>query len=292
VSDSASVDLSAHMAELGSMSESLGEMLAAQDDSDRFFADVLGKFDSILAEFTREQQRWQNECAEREKALALEAEAIARQKQELEELRARLVDEASRARAEGTAAPADASPLEPLLAETRREQAALGQAVAEATKRIAEVAQAVAELAAREPAGGKSIESSDAESSDAVRRERAEARHEQTVLETELEAVRARAAELTEALEAQRREAAENHAQWVDELRRQRLLLEDLARLVVERSSSSAASSAAAPTPGAPVPDVQAADSALESVMAQFEMLQRDVARRRSKAAKSQAESE
>lgn len=109
---------------------------------------------------------------------------------------------------------------------------------------------------------------------------------ERAVLETELDCVRNRAAELTDALEEERRRVAEERKGWAEELRRMRRLLETLA----DRPSPPA-------TPRGGMPPVQAspaiagsrlseeADSAndpvLDSVMAQFEILQKDLARRR-----------
>jgi chromosome segregation ATPase len=54
---------------------------------------------------------------------------------------------------------------------------------------------------------------------------------ERTALETELEMVRARAAELTDALEKERKQMAEDRAEWSGELKQLRRLLERQARL-------------------------------------------------------------
>lgn len=70
---------------------------------------------------------------------------------------------------------------------------------------------------------------------------------------------------------------------WAEELRRMRRLMETL----VERQSASASASPPPPAekPVAIEPASPSGDPALDSVMAQFEMLQRDVARRRKRVA-------
>lgn len=113
-----------------------------------------------------------------------------------------------------------------------------------------------------------------------ARSERDTAVHERELLETELEAVRARAAELAEALEKQRIQAAEQQSQWIAELRQQRALLTTLTARLTEQKLAAARAPAASETDG---------DLALDSVVAQFEMLQKDVARRRTAASEARS---
>ncbi len=115
------------------------------------------------------------------------------------------------------------------------------------------------------------------------------AEQERTSLETELEFVRHRAAELLEMLGEQRRQMAEERATWWAELKRLRRLMEVLLDHQLE-------------TPGGYQGDVRAdgvqprvvgyedieplnktgtEDAALDSVSQQFELLQRDFSRRR-----------
>lgn len=283
-------DPSTPLTELGGLSASLGELLAGQQDADRFFADALGQFDGILAEFTRERERWQAECAEKERALDQRAEILDQQRNDLERLRESLVQEVSRAGAGADAAGAVGPIVEPLLDGIRSEQTALREVVTAVTEQLTGIARALADLSARQAARDDAVgEAAAARAATAGDQDAAltklleESRQEQAVLETELDAVRTRAAELAEALAEQKRQAEEQQAQWVDELRRQRSLLERLTRALAE----SPAPRSAAPAPDGASREVQAADTALESVMAQFEMLQRDVARRRGKAAES-----
>lgn len=111
---------------------------------------------------------------------------------------------------------------------------------------------------------------------------------ERVALETELEAVRTRAAEMAESLAQQGRQMAEERAAWSEELKRVRRVLESLVQQQAGQAVPQPASAAraAAPAPAQPVHAVQAArgpsdDPVLSSVMAQFDMLQKDLARRR-----------
>jgi chromosome segregation ATPase len=100
-------------------------------------------------------------------------------------------------------------------------------------------------------------------------------------LEAELEAVRGRAAELADALAEQKRQLAQQQASWAEEFKRIRLLLEVMGGRLTEGIH---AINPAKPEPArklAPATTAAAGDPVLESVMAQFEILQKDVARRR-----------
>ncbi|MBN2581169.1 MAG: hypothetical protein JXB10_19465 [Pirellulales bacterium] len=107
----------------------------------------------------------------------------------------------------------------------------------------------------------------------------AELQQERTLLESELENVRGRAAELTESLGEQKRAVVERQSHWDEELNHMRLLLENIARsqAEAERQSAQHWAAAAAQTP--------AADPVLGSVLAQFELIEKDCARRREGAA-------
>ncbi len=108
---------------------------------------------------------------------------------------------------------------------------------------------------------------------------------ERLELESELELVRTRAAELNEELEEQRRQLASEREEASKELGQMKRVLEQQATLLAEKEEMAStrdtvpnAGSADDGRQGAP-----AADPILGSVMAQFEMLQRDAVRRRAK---------
>ena len=146
------------------------------------------------------------------------------------------------------------------------------------------------------------------------RQQKAELEQQQALLETELEAVRGRAAQTDQLLAEQRKDSAARESQWAAEMKNMRTTLDKFS----SRLDSQPAPAPVAPAPvTAPVaappevaPPTQAAapvvaplnaqspqpvpaqaaaapsgnaaeDVVLDSVMAQFQMLQKDVARRR-----------
>lgn len=112
-----------------------------------------------------------------------------------------------------------------------------------------------------------------------LEREHAALEQDRAVLEKELEGVRNRAADLAESLAEQKRLAAQQQSQGNAELQRMRQLLESIAKQ--NRESEPAASmESAAPVVSKPEAPASA-DPVLGSVLAQFEMLQQDRARRR-----------
>lgn len=101
---------------------------------------------------------------------------------------------------------------------------------------------------------------------------------ERAVLETELDGVRTRAAELADTLEDERQRAAGERKTWTEELRQLRQMLQTLNDRETPIASAAAP---AAPGDAAPEEPEDAQDPVLDSVMAQFEILQKDLARRR-----------
>jgi hypothetical protein len=99
---------------------------------------------------------------------------------------------------------------------------------------------------------------------------------DRAVLEKELESVRNRASELAESLADQKRQAVQQQSQWTLEIQRMRSLLEALVRQThTSEIDHPAKASTASSTADA------GSDPALDSVLAQFEMLQQDRVRRR-----------
>jgi chromosome segregation ATPase len=106
---------------------------------------------------------------------------------------------------------------------------------------------------------------------------------ERSELETELEVVRSRAAELQDIVDTQRRELGEARAEMSSELKELRRLVEQQASLLARNSG---------PMPTIPAPrdvedpeakDPPADDPVMNSVAAQFAKLQKDMALRRKK---------
>ncbi|NLE37948.1 MAG: hypothetical protein GX621_07975 [Pirellulaceae bacterium] len=114
--------------------------------------------------------------------------------------------------------------------------------------------------------------------------ERESLQKEHVLLEGELDHVRRRAAQLAEHLEDERRMGGEQASHWRDEFRRLRSVLEDLTARVDMGTPSMAAAARSQPDPRttrSPESAGREHDHALESVQAQFELLQKDASRRR-----------
>jgi len=124
---------------------------------------------------------------------------------------------------------------------------------------------------------------------------------ERRELESQMESVRNRAAEMTDAVAEQKRIAEEQQAQWTGELKRMRRLLEGISGVIFQREAvphGGESQPQAQPnttndhnTTDDPDtanhhnttddPDPADADPVLDSVLAQFELLQQDLAQRR-----------
>ena len=111
-----------------------------------------------------------------------------------------------------------------------------------------------------------------------IEQERSAWVQERAVLETELDAVRVRAAELADTLDEERQRASGERKDWAEELRQMRQVLQSLSEAKMTAVPNVAAP-VAVPVEPAEQADVQ--DPVLDSVMAQFEILQKDLARRR-----------
>lgn len=112
----------------------------------------------------------------------------------------------------------------------------------------------------------------------------AELERERIELESELELVRTRATELQETVHQQKRELVDQRAELSSELRLLRELIEQLGDRWTENSGSFSESSLAVPASRAPATtEAPPADPVINSVMAQFARLQKDVAQRRKK---------
>jgi len=117
--------------------------------------------------------------------------------------------------------------------------------------------------------------------------EKRQAEQERREVENELEGLRNRAAELVETLARQQANQAQQESEWGEELRRMRQLLEEVSQRLVEAalpcSPAQEKKDRPAPSgsPQAPAMETLHGDPVLDSVMAQFEMLQRDIAKRR-----------
>ncbi len=102
---------------------------------------------------------------------------------------------------------------------------------------------------------------------------------ERAALESELEVVRSRAAELNETVTLQQREIAEQKTELSSELQQLRRLMEKQTDLIADRATD--ANRITSPVEQLTPEKTQPNDPVVNSVMAQFAKLQKDVAQRR-----------
>jgi predicted nucleic acid-binding Zn-ribbon protein len=107
-------------------------------------------------------------------------------------------------------------------------------------------------------------------------------------LEEELETVRARCEELAGTVAEQKRQIAEERAEWTAEFRQLRKILDKQSQLLAQKvEQAHVAQLAVVGAPAGPAqssPDRGGIDPVLGSVMSQFQLLQKDAARRRAQA--------
>jgi chromosome segregation ATPase len=291
----------------------LAEISAGQEETGRFLGDLFGQLERLWNDLMRRYGAWQ---AEREKAqseLGRHAAELGQRAAELEQQRAAVAAQRERVRDEvlaeltqaAVARAAENEQVQQMLAQIEQERAALVQAREAAQTQWAELARVTAELTETRKAIQEEreqwvrAEAARAEAAPAVpdehllgqlrglEEERAASERERVVLETELEAVRGRASEMAETLARQGRQMAEERLQWSDELKQMRRLLEGLSQRRPEPEPVHAPAAAQPRGDGRPAAGHDGGDSdpVLSSVMAQFEMLQKDLARRRKVAA-------
>jgi len=266
----------------------LSQICASEGEFDRFFSEVFEQLDCLSNQLLRRQQAWQTERSEAEGEYRKRWEQFAAHQAEVAAQEAQL-HQAGPPPADDP----DDDRLQQALDQIEQERARLVVAVEDAQKQAAELAQATAELvqtrkqfeellapaSAAGPAGA--LETAQQKLTE-MQRERVLLEQERASLEAELESVRNRAAEMSETLAQQKREMGEERAQWAEELKRQRRLLESLsAQQAPPARNSNVPPSPASETPSPAKTGTPESDPVLDSVMAQFELLQKDLARRR-----------
>ena len=280
-----------------SLRDSLARVSASHQEFQSFFSKVFDELDGLWADLARRQERWnaQRQAAETD---------LGERTQRLEQERAELNIQWERVQQQAEANRADAAvvsgengqQVEQLLETAEQERAALRdarEAAQSQLERLAELSQELAasrtELAETRQEIQAQREAAEQDESqprpggdfqerfDQVIAERQELAEERAALETELELVRNQAAELAETIAAERKQSAEERGQGAAELKRMRRLLE----LIADRSAATPAPGEADARLSGEAAGESSADPVLDSVMAQFEVLQKDLARRR-----------
>ncbi len=281
------------------LQETVGRINAGHDRLEEFLRGFFGDLDT-LADKMVQQAGWLDSTKQSQETQWSEREQrIERERQDLEATLVRLQELTDQLGSSAAVSSGGSEQLQEVFAGFQEERSSLQAAVTASESQGAELARMADELAAarqelsetreelrsqREMLSqvpAQSDHTADGEIHDRLdqlEQERLAWVHERAVLETELDTVRTRAAELADTLDENRQRATNERKDWADELRQMRQLLQALG----DRPAAPV-ESVAEPPPVAPEPveDAGAQDPVLDSVMAQFEILQKDLARRR-----------
>jgi chromosome segregation ATPase len=291
------------------------ELSAAQDQLARLAetTEQLARSRGELAESERRRMAVEEELTGAQRQISRLADAAA----ELAAARAALaearVELSRRPQREDAEAEAAVAAISQQLSEVQRERAILDQSLTAAREQIGRLVDTTAELAAvrGELADARSqLLARNASHADGAELERqlAERDRERELLETELETVRRRVVEMAESAAAEKRQFAAERAEWSDEIKQLRKSIERQLpapgtppihgpasaheaspmhrgasmHVPVPPPVAPPGSPAIPPRPLAAVAVVAEGDPLLDSVVAQFDLLQKDMARRRS----------
>lgn len=290
--------------------QSLAVICVSHEELDRFFSSTFDQLEALSAELLQRQRAFLAEREQTEREMQRQATLLEQQRATL----AAQFEQVAKDASAGTMAalsPETSQELQRMLEETAQQRTALCTAqqnveaqatrLTELTDKLLQSQRELVEAQAEIQRQREALEASRAaasaeaatESSDSkelreqlqrLEQERAALAQERTLLEAELDAVRSRSAELAESLGQHQRQMAEDRARWADELKSLRRLVERLAEQTPERETVSVA---AATTLSAPPANARreaseaGADPVLDSVMAQFAMLQKDLSKRR-----------
>ncbi len=308
-----SADLSPELAGWDAVCNSLAEIRASHEDFDHFFSEVFDELDALSRKFLKQQQTWRSGRRQAEEELSQRAIQLDQQRTELTAELERLQRLAMAALEGGGHGGDNSQQLQSWQEQSERDRAVFQSAIESAQTQSAQLSEVVGQLGqvrlelaeARQELQRRGEEADVARADspptavdeglqaefDQVQEERRLLQQERVVLESELEAVRNRAAEMAETLAEQKRQMAEQRDAWSLELRQMRLLLESLPAQLNSHPQpvpvGSPEAEAGMEAVGAvSAPAVAAGDAVLDSVMAQFQMLQKDRARQRENAGK------
>ncbi|NLS92261.1 MAG: hypothetical protein GXX96_08790 [Planctomycetaceae bacterium] len=294
-----SVELSLFTIDPSALQETVSRMCAGYDRLEAFLRTHFGELENLAEEMLRHGQRVDAARQDQDSQWADHEQRLDRQRVDLEATLERIQTLTDQLGSTAAVNGSGSEQSQEVFARIEGERSSLQAAIAASEAHGAELARMAAELAAarqdlaetreelRSQRGLLSQVAAPAEQVtkpeiqeqlDQLEQERLSWVQERAVLETELDAVRTRAAELADALEDDRQRAASERKDWTAELHQMRELLQTLSdRPPAPVQGSSAPVQAAAE----PAEADNAQDPVLDSVMAQFEILQKDLARRR-----------
>jgi len=296
--------------DVGEVLASLAEISSSNTEFGEFFGGVLDELEMLLGQVLREQKSLELERQRMEQELEWRRAEIERQKSEIDSLRRSALDDIHSEVARTAAgsqvldqrlgdllgnASDERQALRSALGQFQDEMAQFAQAKSQVAEWGGELKRALEQLAAAQAAAAQSPAWPAMEQRLLrMEEERAESERERVVLESELETLRARNAEMARLLSQQKNQVTEERTQWGDEIHRLRQVLELMS---AGRAGKRTCETAASAPPGAaaqpsvpPAGSAGGTDSVLDSVIAQFELLQKDAARRRKRSQPANAE--
>ncbi|HEX5105731.1 MAG TPA: hypothetical protein VFV87_18050 [Pirellulaceae bacterium] len=259
--------------QLAEQRKETGRLTQLLEQQDSHLTEALSQLKSLREQIDRER----SEAHQRE---AEHVAALEKRLQESQSQREELNHQLQVVQATAASGGGGGESLAPLLAELgdlRRQISETHGELAETRTQLSEAIERSAAARASSSEGGPSVGASGDFS--ALERERTE-------LESELELVRTRATELQETVNTQRRELAEQRADFASELRMLRELIEqNQSDGSFSRPREESLTLVGAPNGGRIQGESEDAppDPVISSVMAQFARLQKDVAQRRKK---------
>lgn len=257
----------------------LAEIRASHGEFGKFFSEVFDQLTVMTSQLAARQEHLVQAAEEHRSQDDTQASTRGEQLQQLLE---EALQERAEQRESQEAVRTQLTRLAAVAAELADAQTVWGDVRNEVAALRTDVAQQLAQVqAAQAQPGDASAYRELQQQMQQMTQQQAALEQERKGLEAELEAVRGRAAELADALAEQKRLLAQQQAAWAEEFKRIRLLLEVMGGRLSEGIH---AINPAKPEPVrkvAPATTAAAGDPVLESVMAQFEILQKDVARRR-----------
>jgi len=290
------------------LSEPLARLTASHDELARFLAEVFGQLGELAGELARRQECWDSERCRHDASLQQRQQQLQSEREELDDRWKKLETRSREVRHEAAASDQGESRIAEMVTEVSQQRSEMLTALEQTRNQFGQLTEISQQLAAareelsqtrqdirrqQEQLAALSATASPQASGEAsshaldFQRERSAWEQERAVLETELDSIRNRAADLAQTLEAERRQLAEQRSQWTEELKQMRRMLEELRRQPtagpgpVEAAAQQAPAEASPPEPSQGKPANEENDPVLDSVMAQFEMLQKDLARRR-----------
>jgi chromosome segregation ATPase len=258
------------------ITSALDEIRVCHEENPAFFSGVFDQLDSLCGSLLSREQQVEKRGAERRESISA-PDAIENNRwdsllKKLEEDRAEIRGEQQSVQQQIVRLAAAA---EDLTAARSEFQAVRGE--------LARQGEELTAVRSRTLAASQEVEESIKNKIRDVEQQQSLLEKERAAMEKGLESVGNRAAEIAELLAEQKRLSDTQQNHWEEDLRQMRTLLEGLTRQIAERRRQAESSPAVKPTSG--VAAAASGDPVLDSVLAQFELLQQDRLFRRSETA-------